>query len=202
MLRFLTAGESHGKGLVAILEGIPAALRLILTRSPRSFAAARAATVATAHGDRVRSRGAAQRCSARGNDRCAHRALHPNKDWEKLATDDVRRAGTTAGRLRRRSASRHPSTSGACRPGRCGEVRARRHPGRARTCERPRNRRASGGRLHRPTAPPSTGTDIVTHVISIGSVAVADPLALTYADVQQIRPDAPLNCAIRKSSSA
>ena len=28
MLRFLTAGESHGKGLVAILEGMPAGLRL------------------------------------------------------------------------------------------------------------------------------------------------------------------------------
>lgn len=28
MLRFLTAGESHGKGLVAILEGLPAGLRL------------------------------------------------------------------------------------------------------------------------------------------------------------------------------
>lgn len=28
MLRYLTAGESHGKGLVAILEGIPAALKL------------------------------------------------------------------------------------------------------------------------------------------------------------------------------
>src|ERR671916_2588832 len=28
MLRFLTAGESHGKGLVVILEGMPAGLRL------------------------------------------------------------------------------------------------------------------------------------------------------------------------------
>ena len=28
MLRYLTAGESHGKGLVAILEGIPAGLKL------------------------------------------------------------------------------------------------------------------------------------------------------------------------------
>ena len=28
MLRYLTAGESHGKGLVAILEGVPAGLKL------------------------------------------------------------------------------------------------------------------------------------------------------------------------------
>ncbi|HVM40518.1 MAG TPA: chorismate synthase, partial [Acidimicrobiia bacterium] len=28
MLRFLTAGESHGKGLVVVVEGLPAGLRL------------------------------------------------------------------------------------------------------------------------------------------------------------------------------
>jgi chorismate synthase len=28
MLRYLTAGESHGKGLVAILEGLPAGLKV------------------------------------------------------------------------------------------------------------------------------------------------------------------------------
>src|ERR1700733_12307956 len=28
MLRFLTAGESHGKGLVVVLEGVPAGLRV------------------------------------------------------------------------------------------------------------------------------------------------------------------------------
>ena len=30
MLRFLTAGESHGKGLVVVLEGMPAGLHLQL----------------------------------------------------------------------------------------------------------------------------------------------------------------------------
>ena len=30
MLRFLTAGESHGKGLVVILEGMPAGVHLDL----------------------------------------------------------------------------------------------------------------------------------------------------------------------------
>ena len=28
MLRFLTSGESHGKGLVMVIEGIPAGLEL------------------------------------------------------------------------------------------------------------------------------------------------------------------------------
>src|SRR5207247_4005685 len=39
------------------------------------------------------------------------------------------------------------------------------------------------------------GTDIVSHVVSIGSVSVRDPLALTYAQVRGIQPDAPLHCA-------
>jgi chorismate synthase len=39
------------------------------------------------------------------------------------------------------------------------------------------------------------GTDIVSHVISIGSVTVPDPLALTYAIVRQLQPDSPLHCA-------
>src|SRR2546423_12348147 len=39
------------------------------------------------------------------------------------------------------------------------------------------------------------GTDIVSHVVSIGSVALADPLALTYDDVRAIFSDSPLRCA-------
>src|SRR5207245_11086118 len=38
-------------------------------------------------------------------------------------------------------------------------------------------------------------TDIVSHVVSIGSVAVRDPLTLTYSEVRAIQPDAPLHCA-------
>jgi chorismate synthase len=35
MLRFLTAGESHGRALVAIIEGLPAGLELNLARINR-----------------------------------------------------------------------------------------------------------------------------------------------------------------------
>src|SRR3990172_4384417 len=38
MLRFLTAGESHGQGLVAIIEGIPAGLALSADRINRDLA--------------------------------------------------------------------------------------------------------------------------------------------------------------------
>jgi chorismate synthase len=39
------------------------------------------------------------------------------------------------------------------------------------------------------------GADIVSHVVSIGRVAVPDPLALTYAEVRAIPADSPLHCA-------
>jgi chorismate synthase len=39
------------------------------------------------------------------------------------------------------------------------------------------------------------GTEIVSHVIAIGSAAVADPLALTFEDVRAIADDSPLHCA-------
>ena len=47
MLRFLTAGESHGKALVAILEGMPAGLAIDFdARHRASSGAGRAATAA------------------------------------------------------------------------------------------------------------------------------------------------------------
>jgi chorismate synthase len=36
MLRYLTAGESHGKALVAILEGMPAGLKVDVARINRN----------------------------------------------------------------------------------------------------------------------------------------------------------------------
>jgi chorismate synthase len=39
------------------------------------------------------------------------------------------------------------------------------------------------------------GTDIVSHVVSIGSVSILDALALTYEDVRRIAADAPLHCS-------
>ena len=44
MLRFLTAGESHGLGLIAILEGMPAGVPSVATPSTNSSSGARAAT--------------------------------------------------------------------------------------------------------------------------------------------------------------
>ena len=41
----------------------------------------------------------------------------------------------------------------------------------------------------------SIGAEIVSHVVRIGSAAVADPLAITFEQVRAIAADAPLHCA-------
>src|ERR671928_84243 len=103
MLRFLTAGESHGKALVAILEGVPAGLTI---------------------------------------------------DFDAITAQLRRRQG--------------------------GYGRGRRM-----AIESDRAEALSG----------------IRHVTSIGSVSVADSLALTYADVRRIEADAPLHCADREAES-
>ncbi|WBL36322.1 chorismate synthase [Tepidiforma flava] len=46
--RFLTAGESHGKGLTMVIEGLPAGLPSPKPTSPPTSPAGRAATAAAA----------------------------------------------------------------------------------------------------------------------------------------------------------
>ena len=46
MLRWLTAGESHGPALVATLEGLPAGVRVTTETSPTRWPAAGSGTVA------------------------------------------------------------------------------------------------------------------------------------------------------------
>src|SRR4030095_4127170 len=43
----------------------------------------------------------------------------------------------------------------------------------------------------------TVGSDIVSHVITIGEASVPDPLALSYDDVPAIPSDAPLHCVDR-----
>ena len=98
MLRFLTAGESHGQALVAILEGMPAGLDDRFRRHHRGAAPAPGRLrPRPAHGDRVRSRRGAQRRPPRRDDRRADCAADPEQGLGELAADD----GTSRRRRRR-----------------------------------------------------------------------------------------------------
>ena len=133
MLRWLTAGESHGPALVAILEGLPAG-RAGHHRRHRDRPGATPA--------RLRPRGADEVRAGRGH-RPRRRPARPdprrrrspiqvgNTEWPKWETGDGRRPGRP-GRARRPGPQRaaDPSPARARRPGRACRSTASTTPGR------------------------------------------------------------------------
>src|SRR5438132_3471236 len=195
MLRFLTAGESHGKGLVAILEGVPAGLTIDfdaitaqLRRRQGGYGRGRRMTIES---DRAEALGGVRYGVSTG----APIALFiPNKDWENWQ------------RTMHIEPEQPADASGADRP---SVTRPR--PGHAdlagvvkyghddirnvleRASARETAARVAVGALARQLLG-QFGTHIVSHVFSIGSASLSDPLAVTYEDVCHLRADAPLRC--------
>src|SRR3981189_248481 len=178
MLRFLTAGESHGKALVAILEGIPAGLLIDfsaitteLRRRQGGYGRGRRMAIESDRADVISG-------IRHGVTTGAPIALViPNKDWENWQ------------RTMHVEHDQPPGASGADRP-----VVTRPRPGHAdlggggqdgpdhlRNCleragARERGARVAIGALARQLLA-AVGTQIVSHVFAIGSVSLDDPLA-------------------------
>src|SRR5688572_384393 len=196
MLRFLTAGESHGQALVTILEGLPAGLAVDfeaittqLRRRQTGYGRGRRMAIES---DRAQVLSGVRHGLTTGGPIAL---LIPNKDWENwqrtMAVESVP----------------PPEATGVDRP-----VVTRPRPGHAdlagvvkyghddirdvleRASARETAARVAVGSIARQLLC-HLGTDIVSHVVSIGSVAVPEPLALTYAEVRAIGPDTPLHCA-------
>jgi len=186
MLRFLTAGESHGKALVTIIEGIPAGLTIDLDAITSNLRGVKPATGAAAGCDRIGSRRAAQRHPAWAVDRRADRLLIPNKDWENwqrtMYVEAAMRRGLRADRLR-----------DAPRPGTpISRLREVRHDDMRNVLERASARETRRAwRLARSPASccwPSDGDRQPCRVD--GSAALADRLTVTFDRVRALSPDA------------
>src|SRR5881396_2669911 len=137
MLRFLTAGESHGKALVTIVEGVPAglaidldALTADLRRRQTGYGRGRRMQIES---DRAEPLSGVRHGFTTGGPIAL---LIPNKDWENWQrTMHVEAAMPAADR--RRAAGRNASAPGPCRSGRLRQIRA---PGHA---QRPRARQCA-----------------------------------------------------------
>src|ERR1700674_3307097 len=195
MLRFLTAGESHGKALVTIVDGMPAgliidfdAITANLRRRQGGYGRGRRMAIES---DRAEALSGVRHGVTTGGPIAL---MIPNKDWENWQ------------RTMHVEAVQPPDASGADRP-----IVTRPRPGHAdlagfvkyghddirnvleRASARETAARVAGGALARQLLA-AVGTDIVSHVFAIGPVALSDPLAVTYEEARNIGADAPLHC--------
>jgi chorismate synthase len=195
MLRFLTAGESHGKALVMILEGLPAGLAIDfeavttqLRRRQGGYGRGRRMAIES---DRAEPLGGVRHGLTTG---APVSLIIPNKDWENwqrtMHVEPEEPAGATGPDRPTVTRPRpgHADLAGVVKYG---------HDDIRNVLERASARetasRVAVGAIARQLLE-QVGTAIVSHVFSIGPVSLADPLAVSFEHARAIRADAPLHC--------
>jgi chorismate synthase len=196
MLRFLTAGESHGKGLVAILDGMPAGLTIDfdavtseLRRRQGGYGRGRRMAIES---DRAEALGGVRHGVTTG---APIALLVPNKDWENwqktMHVEPVQPEGATGTDrpVVTRPRPGHADLAGVVKYG---------HEDIRNVLERASARetaaRVAVGSIARQLLA-FVDARIASHVFAIGSVSLDDPLSVTFEDARDIDPDAPLRCA-------
>src|SRR5689334_22290752 len=181
MLRFLTAGESHGLALVTIVEGIPSGLQIDfsaltaeLRRRQCGYGRGRRMVIES---DRAEALSGVRHGVTTG---APVALLIPNKDWEnwqKTMYVEPEAPADASGAERpavTRPRPGHADLAGVVKYG---------HDDIRNVLERASARetaaRVAVGALARQLLA-HVGTQIVSHVFSIGSVSLPDPLAVTF----------------------
>src|SRR5262245_48372713 len=187
MLRFLTAGESRGEALVASLEGIPAgltidldAITVQLRRRQTGYGRGRRMAIES---DRARVLSGVRHGVTMGGPIAF---LIPNKDWENwqrtMAVDlpSPSDAGGVDRPIVTRPRPGHADLAGVVKYG---------HEDIRNVLERASARetaaRVAVGSIARQLLH-HLDTEIVSHVVSIGSASLKDALAVSFEDAQSI----------------
>jgi chorismate synthase len=195
MLRFLTAGESHGKALIAVLEGLPAGLEIDfaalageLRRRQGGYGRGRRMAIES---DRAEPLSGVRHGLTTG---APVALMIPNKDWENwqrtMHVEPEEPADATGPErpVVTRPRPGHADLAGVVKYG---------HDDIRNVLERASARetaaRVAVGALARQLLA-HVGTQIVSHVTSIGPVSLHDPLAVTFEDAWAIPADSPLHC--------
>ena len=187
--------ESHGQALVAILEGMPAGLAIDfdamtneLRRRQTGYGRGRRMAIES---DRAQVLSGVRDGLTTGGPIAL---LIPNKDWQNwqrtmaVEAEPSAEASGVDRPLVTRPRPGHADLAGAVKYG---------HDDIRNVLERASARetaaRVAVGAIARQLLR-QVGTDIVSHVVSIGSASLADPLAVTFEHVQAIGAESPLRC--------
>ncbi len=154
MLRFLTAGESHGRALVVVLEGIPAGLHLDidaidqqLRRRQGGYGRGRRMAIES---DRAQVLSGVRRGETIGGPIAL---MIENRDWANWQHTMSLDANPATGRRWCPARTGHAAETGPCRSCRGREVRTRGRPGHPRARQRPGDSGPGRSRCNRASAP-------------------------------------------------
>ena len=195
MVRFLTAGESHGRGLVVILEGIPAGLSLDfdaitsdLRRRQGGYGRGQRMSIEADCADILSGVRAGQTIGG------PIAMFITNKDWtnwEQTMQVDAAAVAPDAGPPRpvvSRPRPGHADLAGALK-----FDRADMRDVLERASARETAARVAAGAIARQLLA-HFKIDVVSHVVAIGPIAVEDPLSVAFEHVRAIPAESPLRC--------
>lgn len=195
MVRFFTAGESHGQALVTIVEGIPAGVPLdgdVINRDLRrrqgGYGRGRRMAIES---DRVEILAGVRRGETIG---APLALLIKNKDWENwqrtmAVTREVPDTVTGANR----PAVTRPRPGHADLAGALKYERQDMRDVLERASARETAARVAAGAVARQVLA-QVDIQVVSHVLAIGGVWIDDPSAVTFETIAQLSQDAPLRC--------
>src|ERR687889_433657 len=204
MLRWLTAGESHGPSLVAILEGLPAHVRVTTDDLADSLARRRLGYGRGARmkfeQDQVRVLGGVRHGETQGGPVAVEVGNTEWPKWDKvMSADPVDPVELEA--LARNAALTRP------RPGHADLVGMQKYafdearPVLERASARETAARVALGRVATAFLAQTVGARLLSHVVELGTVAAPTGIVPTFADLATVDAD-PVRCFDRAASAA
>mgnify|MGYP001198267096 CR=1 FL=1 len=203
MLRWLTAGESHGPALVAILEGVPAGVQVTSAEVSRELARRRLGygrgARMTFEKDEVEIIGGVRHGRTLGSPVAIRVGNTEWPKWQKVMAadpvDDAELAGLARNAPLTRPRPGHADLAGMQK---YGYTDAR--PILERASARETAARVAVGAVAKALLRQALGVEIVSHVVALGSVQVKPETRPTPVDADAIDAD-PLRCADPEASA-
>ena len=196
MLRFLTAGESHGKGLVVILEGVPAGLHIDfdaiteqLKRRQGGYGRGRRMAIESDKAEMLSGVRAGETLGS------PIAMLIRNKDWDNWqqtmhAEDEAPAEATGPSRpLVTRPRPGHADLAGVIKYDRA-DIRDVLE----RASARETAARVAAGAIARQLLK-KFDVEIVSHIYQVNGIGLDSPLRITFEEARAIGSDSPLRCA-------